>query len=322
MPKPKVLVTRAWPEAVEARLKKSYDVTLNPDDAILSVADLRKAAGDYDAILPTVTDRLGAEVLVPGGRLRFIGNYGVGYSHIDTSAAKAAGVVVSNTPDVLSDCTADIAMTLLLMVARRAGEGERFLRAGRWHGWRPGELIGRKVSVATLGIVGFGRIGQAMAQRAHHGFGMKVLVQNRSPIAAEVLAAYGARQVASLDELLPEVDFLSLHCPGGAANRHLIDARRLALMRPGAFLINTARGEVVDEAALADVLAAGRLGGAGLDVFEEEPKVTPALMSMENVALLPHLGSATRETRDAMGHRAVDNLDAFFAGREPPDRVA
>lgn len=322
MPKPKVLVTRRWPEAVEARLKAGYDVTLNPGDEIYSAADLRAAAGTYDAILPTVTDRIGAEVLAPGGRLRFVGNYGVGYSHIDIAAAKAAGIVVSNTPDVLSDCTADIAMTLLLMAARRAGEGERFLRAGRWDGWRPGQLIGRKVSGATIGIVGFGRIGQAMAQRAHHGFGMKVLVQNRSPVAAEVLAACGARQAANLDDLLPEVDFLSLHCPGGAANRHLIDARRLALMRPDAFLINTARGEVVDEAALAEALAAGRLAGAGLDVYEEEPKVTPALMTMENVALLPHLGSATRETRDAMGHRAVDNLDAFFAGREPPDRVA
>ncbi|MCA0270784.1 MAG: D-glycerate dehydrogenase [Proteobacteria bacterium] len=322
MPKPKVLVTRAWPEAVEARLKANYDVTLNPEDVIHSASDLRAAAGEYDAILPTVTDRLGADVIQPGGRLRFIGNCGVGYSHIDVAAAKAAGIVVSNTPDVLSDCTADIAMTLLLMVARRAGEGERFLRAGLWEGWRPGQLIGRKVSGATIGIVGFGRIGQAMAARARHGFGMKVLVQNRSPIAPEVLAAYGARQVASLDELLPEVDFLSLHCPGGAANRHLIDARRLALMRPDAFLINTARGEVVDEAALAEALAAGRLAGAGLDVYEEEPKVTAALMGMENAALLPHLGSATRETRDAMGHRAVDNLDAFFAGREPPDRVA
>lgn len=322
MPKPKVLVTRAWPEAVEARLSASYDATLNPADVIYSAADLRKAASDYDAILPTVTDRLGADVIQPGGRLRFIGNYGVGYSHIDVAAAKAAGVVVSNTPDVLSDCTADIAMTLLLMVARRAGEGERFLRAGLWEGWRPGQLIGRKVAGATLGIVGFGRIGQAMAQRAHHGFGMKVLVQNRSAVAPEVLAAYGARQMASLDDLMPQVDFLSLHCPGGAANRHLIDARRLAMMRPDAFLINTARGEVVDEAALAEALASGKIAGAGLDVFEEEPKVNAALMTMENVALLPHLGSATRETRDAMGHRAVDNLDAFFAGREPPDRVA
>lgn len=322
MSKPKVLVTRKWPEAVEARLKTSYDVTLNSEDVIYSAADLRTAAGEYDAILPTVTDRLGADVILPGGRLRFLGNYGVGYSHIDVAAAKAAGVVVSNTPDVLSDCTADIAMTLLLMVARRAGEGERFLRAGLWDGWRPSQLIGRKVAGATLGIVGFGRIGQAMAQRAHHGFGMKVLVQNRSAVAPEVLAAYGARQAASLDDLMPQVDFLSLHCPGGAANRHLIDARRLGLMRRDAFLVNTARGEVVDEAALAVALASGQIAGAGLDVFEEEPKVNPALMVMENVALLPHLGSATKETRDAMGHRAVDNLDAFFAGREPPDRVA
>jgi lactate dehydrogenase-like 2-hydroxyacid dehydrogenase len=322
MARPKILVTRAWPEAVEARLAATFDATLNPGDVILTAADLAKAAQDHDAILPTVTDRIGAEVFDAGGRLRILGNYGVGYSHIDIAAAKAAGVVVTNTPDVLSDCTADIAMMLILMAARRAGEGERFLRAGRWTGWKPGHLIGRKVTGATLGIVGFGRIGQALAQRAHHGFGMRVLVQNRSRIAAAVLEQFGATQVDTLDALLPQVDFLSLHCPGGAANRHLIEARRLGLMRRDAYLVNTARGEVVDEAALVAALQSGVIAGAGLDVFEDEPKVHPGLLALENVALLPHVGSATRETRDAMGHRVIDNLEAFFAGREPPDRVA
>jgi glyoxylate reductase len=322
MARPKILVTRLWPVAVQARLVKTYDVTLNRDDVILSAADLAKAARDYDAILPTVTDRIGAEVLARGGRLRMLGNYGVGYSHIDIAAARAAGVVVTNTPDVLSDCTADIAMMLILMAARRAGDGERFLRAGKWTGWKPGELVGRKVTGATLGIVGFGRIGQALAHRAHHGFGMRVLVQNRSRVAEDALAACRAAQVENLEDLLPAVDFLSLHCPGGAANRHLINAERLAQMRSDAYLINTARGEVVDEAALVAALQTGVIAGAGLDVYEEEPKVHPGLLALENVTLLPHLGSATRETRDAMGHRVVDNLDAFFAGREPPDRVA
>jgi glyoxylate reductase len=213
-------------------------------------------------------------------------------------------------------------MTLILMFALRAGEGERELRAGRWTGWRPTHMIGTKVSGATLGIVGFGRIGQAMAHRAHFGFGMKVLVQNRSAVPPEVLARFGASQVASIDDLLPRCDFISLHCPGGAANRHLINAERLALIRPDAFLINTARGEVVDEVALAEALIARRIGGAGLDVFEKEPQITPALMEAPNLVMLPHLGSATRTTREAMGFRVMDNILAFFQGRTPADRVA
>ncbi|TMV46920.1 D-glycerate dehydrogenase, partial [Thioclava sp. BHET1] len=200
---------------------------------------------------PTVTDKLGPSVFeLARPRTRILANYGVGFSHIDTASAERHGIMVTNTPDVLSDCTADIAMTLLLMAARRAGEGERELRAGAWTGWRPTHMIGAKVTGATLGIIGFGRIGQAMARRAHHGFGMKVLVFNRSRLPAAVLAPYAAEQVESVDDLLPRCDFVSLHCPGGAANRHLIDARRLVLMKPTAFLINTARGEVVDEAAL------------------------------------------------------------------------
>lgn len=323
MAKPKVLVTRRWPQAVEARMAEVFDLDLNRDDKPLSEAALRDALGQYDAILPTVTDRLPAPVFDgPGRRTKILANYGVGFAHIDTEAAKTHGITVTNTPDVLSECTADIAMTLMLMVARRAGEGERELRAGHWTGWRPTHMIGAKVSGATLGIIGFGRIGQAMAHRAHFGFGMKVLVQNRSAVAPAVLAQFGATQVGSVEELLPECDFISLHCPGGAANRHLINAARLRLVRPDAFLINTARGEVVDEAALAEALAAHRIGGAGLDVFEREPAITPALLDCPNLVMLPHLGSATRTTREAMGFRVMDNISAFFAGQPPADRVA
>lgn len=323
MTRPRVLVTRRWPQAVEMKMAEVFDLTLNTSDRPLTEPELKDALGQYDAVLPTVTDRLPAAVFDRAStRTRILANYGVGFAHIDTEAAKERGIAVTNTPDVLSECTADIAMTLLLMVARRAGEGERELRDGRWTGWRPTHLIGTKVSGATLGIIGFGRIGQAMAQRAHFGFGMKILVQNRSPVPAEVLARYNATQVASIEELLPHCDFVSLHCPGGAANRHLINARRLDLMKPGAFLINTARGEVVDEHALAQSLWFGTIAGAGLDVFEREPSVPDALLNADNLVLLPHLGSATRETREGMGFRVLENLTAFFDGRTPRDRVA
>lgn len=327
MAKPKVLVTRRWPQAVEAKMAEVFELDLNRADKPLSVSELKEAMGQYDAVLPTVTDRLPAAVFDRAmthtrARTRILANYGVGFAHIDTEAAKAFDIAVTNTPDVLSECTADIAMTLMLMVARRAGEGERELREGRWTGWRPTHLIGTKVSGATLGIIGFGRIGQAMAQRAHFGFGMKILVQNRSPVAPEVLARYNAVQVPTIDDLLPQCDFVSLHCPGGAANRHLINSRRLDLMRPGAFLINTARGEVVDEHALAQALWFGTIGGAGLDVFEREPQIPAELLGSDNLVMLPHLGSATRETREAMGFRVLDNLTDFFEGRQPRDRVA
>jgi len=285
-------------------------------------AEFQDALSRYDAILPTVTDKLDAEALnVSDPQTRLLANYGVGFSHIDADSVRAHGIAVSNTPDVLSECTADLAMTLMLMIARRAGEGERELRAGEWTGWRPTHLVGTKVSGKTLGIVGFGRIGQAMAQRAHHGFGMRIIVQNRSPVAQDVLDRYGATQVASLDELMPECDVLSLHCPGGDSNRHLIDGRRLAMMKPGAFVINTARGEVIDEQALAHALTSGDLGGAGLDVFDGEPNIAPVLLSCDKLVMLPHLGSATSETREAMGMRVFDNLVDFFEGRAPRDKV-
>lgn len=322
MSRPRILVTRRWPEAVETRLAQEFDATFNPDDTPMTEAALRDAMVEYDAILPTVTDKLGAAAFAEAPRVRILANYGVGFSHIDTEAAKARDIVVTNTPDVLSDCTADLAMTLLLMAARRAGEGERELRAGEWSGWRPTHLVGSKVSGKTLGIIGFGRIGREMARRAHHGFGMKILVQNRSQVAPETLAEFGATQVGSVEELLPDCDFVSLHCPGGDANRHLINADRLALMRADAFLINTARGEVIHEEDLAKALQKGRIGGAALDVFEGEPAINPVLRDCDRLVMLPHLGSATRETREGMGLRALENLQAFFAGSTPPDRVA
>lgn len=322
MRKPSVLVTRRWPQAVEDRLSERYDVTFNPDDTPLSLTDFQAAFGTYDAILPTVTDNLGPDAFPHAPvKTRILGNYGVGYSHINEMAARNAGLTITNTPDVLSDCTADIAMTLLLMCARRASEGERELRAGQWAGWHPTHLIGQKVSGKTLGIIGFGRIGQAMAQRAHFGFGMTILVHNRSRIAPDVLARYNARQVETIEDLLPAADFVSLHCPGGASNRHLINSRRLNLMKPGGILINTARGEVVDELALTQCLMFDTIGGAGLDVFDGEPRINPDLMRCDKLVMLPHLGSATQETREAMGFRVLDNLDDFFAGRDPRDRV-
>ncbi|MCL6286225.1 D-glycerate dehydrogenase, partial [Ruegeria sp. 2012CJ41-6] len=247
--------------------------------------------------------------------------YGVGYSHICEPAARSLGVTVTNTPDVLSECTADLAMTLLLMVARRAGEGEREVRSGSWTGWRQTHLVGTKVSGKVLGIVGFGRIGQELARRAHHGFGMKILVQNRSRLDPALLARFGAEQVDDLDALLPRCDFVSLHCPGGAATRHLINGRRLELMKPGAYLINTARGEVIDEFALIQALKYDLIGGAALDVFDGEPRISPDLLHCDNLVMLPHLGSATREAREAMGFRVLDNLADFFTGRDPRDRV-
>lgn len=323
MQKPRVFVTRRWPEAVEARLNELFDVTENAVDHPLDGDALALAMKSHDALLPTVTDKVGAEIIAAGSsRTRIIANYGVGYSHIDVGAATSNGIVVTNTPDVLSECTADIAIMLMLMAARRAGEGERELRAGAWSGWRPTHMIGHKLSGKTLGIIGFGRIGRATARRAHFGFGMPIVVQNRSKLDPADLDAYGARQVGSVDELMAASDFVSLHCPGGEENRHLIDAKRLSLMRPEGFLINTARGEVVDEDALADALTNGSIAGAGLDVFDGEPRVNSRLLACDSAVLLPHLGSATYETREAMGMRVINNLAAFFDGKEPQDRVA
>lgn len=321
--RPIVVATRRWPASVEQALAQRFDFRANDGDEPMDRDQLRHALREADALLPTVTDRLDAAVFAGlEVRARIIANYGVGYSHIDTAATAAAGLVVSNTPDVLSDCTADIALTLMLMAARRAGEGERELREGRWSGWRPTHLMGRKVSGKVLGVVGYGRIGQATAQRAHHGFGMAIKVFNRSPVDPALLAHNRAEQCADLPELLRACDYVSLHCPGGAANRHLIDAAALQLMRPDAYLINTARGEVVDDEALIQALQRGEIAGAGLDVYDGEPQLDPRYRALDNAVLLPHLGSATLETREAMGLRVCANLEDFFAGRPPRDQVA
>jgi lactate dehydrogenase-like 2-hydroxyacid dehydrogenase len=320
--KPTVVVTRRLPEPVETELAKDFDARLNSEDRPLGPDGLRAALKAADALLCTVTDRLDAEVLaVEPRRARLLANFGVGFNHIDLEAAKARGLAVSNTPDVLTDATADLAMTLLLTVTRRAGEGERHLRSGAWTGWRPTHMLGTQVSGKTLGLVGMGRIARAVAKRAHHGFGMRLIFHDPFPPSPETAASLGAEPRERLEQVLEEADFVSLHCPATPETRHLMNAERLARLKPGAFLINTARGDVVDEAALVTALRSGRLAGAGLDVFEREPRVSPELLAMENVVLLPHLGSATRETRVAMGMRALENLRLFFRGAPLRDKV-
>jgi lactate dehydrogenase-like 2-hydroxyacid dehydrogenase len=321
--RPRLLVTRRLPDAVQTRLARDYEATFNVEDRPMDAGALREAAVTYDALMPTITDRVTADIISAGaGRLKAIANYGAGFEHIDLEAAKAAGIVVTNTPGALTEATADIALTLILMAARRAGEGERELRAGNWTGWRPTHLLGRSLAGKTLGLVGFGRIAQATARRAKEGFGMKIAYHGRRRADAEVEARFEADYHADLGGLLAASDVVSLHCPGGSATRHLIDAGALAAMKPTGILINTARGSVVDEAALAQALESRRIAAAGLDVYEAEPAVHPALLALENAVLLPHLGSATIESRTAMGMQAADNLDAVFAGREPADRIA
>jgi lactate dehydrogenase-like 2-hydroxyacid dehydrogenase len=269
----------------------------------------------HDALCPTVTDRIDESVLATDGRrVQLIGNFGVGYNHIDVEAAKRLGIRVSNTPDVLTETTADLAILLLLMTTRRAGEGERELRAGRWIGWRPTHMMGQSLAGKVLGLIGFGRIAQATARKAHHAFGMRIAYNGRRRAGAAVEQETGAEFIDSVDELVAVCDVVSLHCPGGASTFHLINAERLRLMKRSAVLINTARGPVVDEAALVAALTERRIAAAGLDVYEEEPRVHPGLLALENAVLLPHLGSATVETRTAMGMRVAQNLEAYFAG--------
>ena len=308
---------------MEEALKKEFDVALNATDRPMTVAALKQALGNSDALCPTVSDHINADVLSAQPlRAGIVASYGVGFNHIDLDAARSRGLVVTNTPDVLTDCTADLAMTLLLMVARRAGEGERELRSGHWSGWRPTHMLGARVSGKTLGLIGMGRIARAMAHRAHHGFGMKILFTDPYPPPPEVIRGLAAEARGSVEEILREADFVSLHCPGGRETHHLLNAERLSLMKPSAFLINSARGDVIDQHALIEALKTHVIAGAALDVYEGEPAVPEELKHMENVVVLPHLGSASSETRIAMGMRVLENLRAFFAGKEPRDRVA
>lgn len=318
--RPRVLVTRRLPARIETELTASFDAVLNTSDVPWTPEAFAHAWREADAVVCTVSDRIGTEVLpTQPTRTKILANFGVGYNHIALDAARAAGIVVTNTPDVLTDDTADLAIALMLATLRRLSEGERELREGRWTGWRPTHHLGRRLTGKTLGIIGFGRIGQAVAQRAHFGFGMPV--QWWAPREPRSGVPAFARRSASLDELLATSDVVSLHCPASPETRHLINATRFAQMRPGAVLINTARGDVVDEAALIVALQQGPLAGAGLDVYEREPSVPAALLQLPNAVLLPHLGSATVESREAMGERVLLNLRAFFAAQPPPDQV-
>ena len=303
-------------------MQARFETVLNEPDRPLSPAELAQAMADFDVICPSVCDRVDAAVLAGGDRVRLLANFGVGYDHIDVGAAKARGVAVTNTPGVLTDATADIAVTLLLMSARRAGEGERELRAGRWDGWRPIHMLGASLHGKTLGLVGFGRIGIATARRARHGFSMNIAYYARREPEAAVAEELEATFYPDLAGLLAASDFVSLHVPGGVETEGMIGADAIAAMKPGAHLINTARGSVVDHAALAEALRDGHLGGAGLDVYPAEPQVPAELLEIDNVVLLPHLGSATVETRTAMGEKAMANVEAFAAGAPLPDPVA
>jgi lactate dehydrogenase-like 2-hydroxyacid dehydrogenase len=319
--RPVVTVTRRLTPGVESALAERFEVRLNRDDTPLGAEALRAALSTSDAVLCTVSDRIDAAVLgVEPLRARLLANFGVGYEHIDLAAATARGIAVTNTPGVLTEDTADLAIALMLMAVRRLGEGERQLRAGAWPGWHPMHHLGRRLSGKTLGIVGMGRIGRAVARRGVHGFGMRLLYASRTPLPTGEAAALDAVHV-DLDRVFSESDVVSLHVPSSEETRHLVNARRLELMPPHGILINTSRGGVVDEAALIEALASGLIAGAGLDVYAEEPRVPPGLLALENVVLLPHLGSATVESRTAMGMRAFENLVAWSEGRELPDRV-
>jgi gluconate 2-dehydrogenase len=316
---PHVLITRKLPDRVITEALTRFDITIREDTTPLTEAAALAALMDYDAVLPTLGDAFTADVFARASapRCRLLANFGVGYNHINVAAARAAGVEVTNTPGAVTDATADIALTLILMAARRAGEGERLVRAGRWEGWHPTQMLGLHVTGKRLGVVGMGRIGKAIARRAHYGFGMEVTFYNRSPVADPGLPA---RQAATLAEVMAQ-DIVAIAVPGGPGTRHLIDATALAAMQPHGILVNIARGDVIDETALIDTLTARRIGAAGLDVYEFEPKVPEALRALDNVVLLPHLGTAALEVREAMGLMAVDNLSAFFDGKVPPNRV-
>ena len=318
--KPKVVVTRKLPEAVEGRLRRDYEPMFNVDDRVYPSEELIALADGAQALLPCHSEHLTADVIarLPDS-VKAIANFSVGVDHVDLEAARARGIVVTNTPDVLSDATAEIAMLVMLGAARRASEGERLIRAGEWRHWSPAFMVGSQVTGKRLGIVGMGRVGQVVAARAR-GFDMEIHYHNRRRLPPETEA--GAVFHESLDTLLPDCDVISLHCPATPETRHLMDAARIATLRSGVILVNTARGALVDDEALQAALASGQVGAAGLDVFNDEPDIHPGYRELDNTFLLPHVGSATRETRDAMGFRALDNLDAIFAGREPGDRVA
>ncbi len=313
-----VFVTRKLPDAVEARLRRDYDARLNPDDRLYSRDEIIERSRGAHAILPCHTEHFTAEVVqrLPA-EVKIIANFSVGYDHVDVNAARARGIVVTNTPDVLSDATAELTIMLMIGAARRAGEGEKLVRERKWKDWSPAFMVGTQVTGKRLGILGMGRVGRVVARRAR-GFDMQIHYHDLRPLESTDEGIYHA----TLDDMLPHCDFISLHCNVTPHTRGVMDARRFSLLPDGAILVNAARGALIDDDALVQALLSGKLRAAGIDAYNNEPHVDPRLAALPNTFLMPHIGSATRETRDAMGFRALDNLDAFFAGREPGDRVA
>lgn len=319
--KPLVIVTRKIPDVVEARMMELFEARLNPDDRPMTQAELIEAVKAADVLVPTVTDHIDSTVLSHAGpRLKLIANFGTGVDHIDLASARQRGIVVSNTPGVLTEDTADMTMALILAVPRRLVEGERLVRAGKWPGWGPMAMLGHRIWGKRLGIIGMGRIGTAVARRAR-GFGLSIHYHNRRRVPLKTEAEVEATYWESLDQMLAHMDIVTIHCPHTPATFHLLSARRLKLMQPHAYLVNTARGEVVDENALARLLANGEIAGAGLDVFEHAPAINPKLLELDNVVLLPHMGSATIEGRIDMGEKVIINIKTFVDGHNPPDRV-
>ena len=319
--KPKVVVTRKLPDAVETRMRELFDTELKLDDAPMSAAELADATTRAEVLACTITDRLDAGLIGGAGeQLRIIANFGVGVDHIDVEAAHARGIIVTNTPGVLTEDTADLTMGLVLASARRVVEGANIVQAGEFHGWTPTWMMGRRLWGKRLGIVGMGRIGQALAKRAR-AFGLSIHYHNRKPVSPRIAEELEATYWESLDQMLARMDVVSVNCPHTPGTYHLLSARRLKLMQPHAFLVNTARGEIIDEAALAGMLERGELGGAGLDVYEHEPMVNPKLLKLPNVVLLPHMSSATIEGRIEMGEKVIINIRTWMDGHKPPDRV-
>lgn len=318
---PKVIVTRRLPGDIEQRLSDLFDATLSPNNQAMSTDELKAAVQNCDVLVPTVTDHISAEVLAAAGpRLKMIANFGAGTDHIDVRAAHDRGIIVTNTPGVLTEDTADLTLALILAVPRRLVEGDRITRAGRFYGWIPTGLLGHRVRGKRLGIIGMGRIGQAVARRAK-AFGLEVHYHNRRPVSAPIEESLAASYWSDLDAMLPHIDILSINCPLTPATTHLMNAARLSLMSPDSYIVNTARGGIIDEAALAAALEAGEIGGAGLDVYEEEPSVHTKLLDLPNVVLAPHIGSATHESRQEMGEKVLINIHAFTDHHRCPDRV-
>ncbi|MEW5728336.1 MAG: D-glycerate dehydrogenase [Pseudomonadota bacterium] len=319
--KPLVVVTRKLPDVIETRMMELFDTRLNVEDRPMTKADLIEAVKTADVLVPTITDRIDAAILSQAGpNLKLIANFGTGVDHIDLATARQRGITVTNTPGVLTEDTADMTMAMILAVPRRLAEGERLMRSGEWTGWSPTSMMGHRIWGKRLGVIGMGRIGQAVARRAK-AFGMSIHYHNRKRVHPDIEAELEATYWESLDQMLARMDVVTVHCPHTPATFHLLSARRLALLQKHAYVINTARGEVIDENALTRMLARKELAGAALDVFEHEPAVNPKLVEMDNVLLLPHMGSATIEGRVDMGEKVIINIKTFADGHNPPDRV-